>query len=171
MANHIYIGLGSNLSEPTKQLRSALEAIDKLPSTKIVQSSSLYSSKPMGPQDQPNYVNAVVQLSSDLEPLNLLSSLQHIENEHGRTRNSGRWTARTLDLDIILYNSQIIDLPTLSVPHPGMKEREFVLYPLLEIAPQLQLPCGNSLQSILHKVSRNRLYIVDKDVKWGKEPT
>lgn len=171
VTEHIFIGLGSNLSEPAKQLTSALSAINRLPDTKIIQCSSLYASKPMGPQDQPDYVNAVAELHSELEPLVLLSSLQQIEHKHGRTRNGERWAARTLDLDIILYDKKIIALPDLIVPHPGMKEREFVLYPLFEIAPHIHLPCGNSLRSILHRVSRNGLFVVKKDVEWDKEPT
>ena len=171
VVNHIFIGLGSNLSEPTKQITSALTAINSLADTTVVKCSSLYSSKPMGPQDQPDYVNAVAELRSKLEPLALLSGLQNIEFEHGRTRNGKRWTARTLDLDIILYDKQIIQLANLNVPHPGMKEREFVLYPLFELAPQLRLPCGNTLKSILHRVTRNGLFVLEKDVEWGKEPT
>lgn len=171
LVSDIFIGLGSNLSEPTQQLTSALSAIDELADTKIVKCSSLYSSKPMGPQDQPDYVNAVAQLQSGLAPLNLLSALQKIEYSHGRTRDGQRWTARTLDLDILLYDDKIISLPDLIVPHAGMKEREFVLYPLFEIAPELRLPCGNSLKSILHRVSRNGLFVLKKNVEWDKEPT
>lgn len=171
VVNHIFIGLGSNLSEPVEQLTSALSTIASLADTSIVKCSSLYSSKPMGPQDQPDYVNAVAELRSELEPLALLSALQKIEFDHGRIRNGKRWTARTLDLDIILYDKQMIELTNLIVPHPGMKEREFVLYPLFEIAPQLLLPCGNTLKSILNRVSRNGLFVLKRDVEWSKEPT
>lgn len=169
--SRIFIGLGSNLSEPTKQLLSALSAINRLADTKIVQCSSFYSSQPMGPQDQPDYVNAVAELQSQLQPLDLLSALQKIEYSHGRTRNGERWTARTLDLDIILFNDNVINLPDLIVPHTGMKEREFILYPLFEIAPKLDLPCGNSLESILNRVPRNGLFVLKTDIVWDKEPT
>ncbi len=168
-ANTIYIGLGSNLSEPFNQLLSALTEIDNLSDTQLIKCSSFYSSKPMGPQDQPDYVNAVAEIASSLAPMALLSRLQKIEHLRGRNRDGGRWTARTLDLDILLIGNEIIQMPDLLVPHPGIKEREFVLYPLHEIAPDLQFPCGNSLKSVLKKVSRNGLFVIEKEIKWGKE--
>jgi 2-amino-4-hydroxy-6-hydroxymethyldihydropteridine diphosphokinase len=110
--------------------------------------SSLYHSAPMGPQDQPDYVNAVMAVATALSPMELLRTLQGIENSHGRVR-AERWGARTLDLDILLYGEQVIELPDLSVPHIGMTEREFVLYPLYEIAPHTIIPNKGKLVELL----------------------
>ncbi len=159
-----FIGLGSNLAAPLKQIHRALDSISQLTDTQLVQASSLYASKPMGPQDQPDYVNAVVKIETRLAPHDLLSQLQKIELSHGRERKDQRWGPRTLDLDIILYGDQEIQTESLTIPHYGMKTREFVLYPLHEIAPELLLPCGNSLISVLNRVSRNELQIIATDV-------
>ena len=111
----------------------------------------------MGPQDQPDYVNAVAALDTTLEAEALLDALQQIEQLHGRQRKAERWGPRTLDLDILLYNNTVINSPRLTVPHYGMRQREFVLYPLYEIAPQLQLPDGTVLSSLLAQVPLNGL--------------
>ncbi len=134
-----YLGLGSNLNNPIQQLRKARMAICAIEGVKEIAFSSLYRSPPMGSQNQPDYVNAVMAIETHLPPLTLLASLQHIENEQGRIRTE-RWGARTLDLDILLFGEQILDFPDLIVPHYGMAERAFVLYPLLEIAPDLIIP-------------------------------
>lgn len=155
----VYIAIGSNLNHPVQQTQHAIEALKTLPQSQFMQASSLYSSTPMGPQDQPDYINAVVEIKTDLSPLELLNCTQSIELEHGRVRKDERWGPRTLDLDIILYGQQTIDNERLTVPHYGMKQREFVLYPLAEIAPELQLPDGVSLQSVLATVPRNGLSI------------
>ncbi|MGC7589374.1 2-amino-4-hydroxy-6-hydroxymethyldihydropteridine diphosphokinase [Bisgaard Taxon 46] len=138
-----YIALGSNLNTPVEQLNSALSALSELPQSQLVQVSSFYQSKPLGPQDQPDYVNAVACLETELEPLALLDHLQHIENTQGRVRLR-RWGERTLDLDILLYGDEIIQTERLTVPHYDMHQREFVIIPLFEIAPDLCLP--NSLK-------------------------
>ncbi len=135
-----YIGLGSNLVEPIKQVQDAIEEIKKLAHSHIINVSSLYLSKPMGPQDQDDYVNAVLALETKLAPLELLDALQNIENKAGRVRKENRWGARILDLDIILFGNEIINTERLIVPHYGMKTREFVLLPLAEIAADLMLP-------------------------------
>ncbi|WJG09145.1 2-amino-4-hydroxy-6-hydroxymethyldihydropteridine diphosphokinase [Aliiglaciecola sp. LCG003] len=167
MTPHIsYIGLGSNLSKPTEQLREALSALSKLEQTQLTQCSSFYASKPMGPQDQPDYVNAVAEIHTQLTAFELLEALQKIEHEQGRQRKNQHWGPRTLDLDILLFDQQQINSTLLTVPHYGMKEREFVLYPLHEINPQLLLPCGNSLISVLNNISRNGLQIIQQDVTW-----
>jgi 2-amino-4-hydroxy-6-hydroxymethyldihydropteridine diphosphokinase len=136
----VYIGLGSNLSTPAEQIKDARQAIDVLAGVQEVAFSSLYRSPPMGPQDQPDYVNAVMAVETDLPAIKILRCLQKIELDHGRVRKDERWGARTLDLDILLYGDQRINLPDLIVPHYGLAERAFVLYPLQEIAPALQLP-------------------------------
>jgi len=135
-----YIGLGSNLAKPVEQIKSARAAIASIAGVQELAFSSLYHSLPMGPQDQPDYVNAVMGVATDLSPMDLLRCLQNIENDHGRIREGERWGARTLDLDILIYGDQEIDLPDLTVPHKGIAERSFVLHPLFEIAPQLAVP-------------------------------
>nr|WP_298137242.1 2-amino-4-hydroxy-6-hydroxymethyldihydropteridine diphosphokinase [uncultured Pseudomonas sp.] len=145
----VYIGLGSNLAEPVQQLRSALAALAALPHTQLLACSSLYASDPLGPADQPRYVNAVAMLDSDLQPHALLDALQTIELEQGRTRKAERWGPRTLDLDILLFGQRILDDARLQVPHYHMHARPFVLYPLAELAPGLRLPDGRALDELL----------------------
>jgi len=151
-----FIGLGSNLAEPQRQLRSALEAIAALPQTQLLRCSSFYRSAPVGPAGQPDYINAVAELETGLSPLQLLDQLQAVEAAHGRER-SIRWGARTLDLDILLLDSQQLDEARLQVPHPRMTERNFVLVPLAELEPGLQLPSGESIQALLRQCPENRL--------------
>jgi 2-amino-4-hydroxy-6-hydroxymethyldihydropteridine diphosphokinase len=131
----VYIGLGSNLSNPEEQIRLARITIAKQVDITEIDFSSLYASSPMGPQDQPDYVNAVMRVNTGLSAMELLRVLQKIENNQGRIRKGDRWGARTLDLDLLLYADQQIDTPDLIVPHTGLSERAFVLYPLQEIAP------------------------------------
>lgn len=151
------IGLGSNLQNPIQQIASAKAAIISLSGVEEVAFSSLYQSPPMGPQDQPHYVNAVMAINTTLEPLVLLAHLQAIENSHGRVRQSQRWVARTLDLDILLYGEQQIALPQLIVPHVGMTERAFVLYPLYEIMPDLIIPALGALADVVKRCPLNGL--------------
>jgi 2-amino-4-hydroxy-6-hydroxymethyldihydropteridine diphosphokinase len=134
-----YIGLGSNLENPEKHVKSAIEDLNSLPNTNVIAQSSLYSSPPMGPQDQPDYINAVVVIDTELMALDLLDALQTVELNHGRERKR-RWGERTLDLDILVYDDDIISCERLTVPHPGIAERSFVLYPLAEVAPELHIP-------------------------------
>ena len=149
MMERVYIGLGSNLAEPLQQLRAALQAIARLPHSQLQAHSSLYSSDPLGPADQPRYVNAVAALDTALEPWQLLDALQGIEQEQGRVRKAERWGPRTLDLDILLFGERLIDDERLTVPHYHMHARPFVLYPLAELAAELQLPDGRSLAAML----------------------
>lgn len=145
----VYIGLGSNLDTPRQQLHSALEALARLPHSRLVGHSSLYASDPLGPADQPRYVNAVAALDTELQPWSLLDALQRIEQEQGRVRKAERWGPRTLDLDILLFGDRQIDDARLNVPHYHMHARPFVLYPLAELAPELQLPDGRDLHELL----------------------
>lgn len=154
-----YIAIGSNLSNPVEQANKAIEALAQHPDIHLMACSSLYSSTPMGPQDQPDYINAVAKVHTELSPLALLDCTQAIEQNQGRARKEERWGPRSLDLDIVLYGNQIIDSERLTIPHYGMKVREFVLYPLFEIAPQLQLPDGTELSTLLQQVDRNGLTI------------
>lgn len=149
MMQRAYIGLGSNLATPLLQLRSALDALSALTQSSVVAHSSFYISDPLGPADQPRYVNAVAALDTGLSPLALLDALQTIELEQGRTRKAERWGPRTLDLDILLFGNLHIDEPRLTVPHYHMHARAFVLYPLAEIAPDLRLPGGRPISELL----------------------
>lgn len=143
-----YIGLGSNLADPLTQLKSARAAIACLAQVKELAFSSFYHSPPMGPQDQPDYVNAVMAIATDIATLDLLRYLQKIEQEQGRVRGR-RWGERTLDLDLLLYGDQQINHPDLIVPHVGISKRAFVLYPLQEIAPTLVLPTLGDIEKLL----------------------
>ena len=144
-----YIGLGSNLSTPEVQLNAARLAIKSLSGVVEHAFSSLYRSPPMGPKDQPDYVNAVMAINTDLSAMALLRCLQQIELDQGRVRKDERWGARTLDLDILLYGQQMIDQPDLCVPHYGMAERAFVLYPLQEIAPEIEVPGRGKITELI----------------------
>jgi len=151
----VYIGLGSNLSDPRVQVTNAAAKIAKISESKLVALSSLYLSKPMGPQDQDDYINAVIAIETDLSALALLDALQAIENSAGRVRKDNRWGARILDCDILLFGNETIDNERLTVPHYGMKLREFVLLPLAEIAQNLSLPDGTSVNSLANEINCN----------------
>ncbi|MES2818594.1 MAG: 2-amino-4-hydroxy-6-hydroxymethyldihydropteridine diphosphokinase [Pseudomonadota bacterium] len=149
MTERVYLGLGSNLAEPRGQLNEALIALAALPHSQLAEVSSFYSSDPLGPADQPRYLNAVAALDTALEPLTLLDALQAIEQQQGRTRDGERWGPRTLDLDILLFGERLLDEPRLRIPHYHLQARPFVLYPLAEIAPHLRLPDGRLLDALL----------------------
>jgi len=134
-----YVGLGSNLENPVEQIKTALRELNGLPQCRLLQQSSLYQSAPMGPANQPDYINAVAALETSLSADDLLSALQGLELLHQRLRKE-RWGPRTLDLDLLLYADQTFNSERLIVPHPGLTERDFVLLPLFEIAPALVLP-------------------------------
>ena len=157
-----YIGIGSNQADPVKQAKHALAALKSLPDTQLSKYSSLYRSAPMGPQDQPDYINAVAEIETNLSALELLDELQKIELSQGRERKENRWGPRTLDLDIILYDNQQINNARLTIPHYGMRVREFVLYPLLEIAKDLVLPDGTLLAQLAGQCAKNGLTIIEE---------
>ncbi|MBD1228873.1 2-amino-4-hydroxy-6-hydroxymethyldihydropteridine diphosphokinase [Xenorhabdus griffiniae] len=152
-----YIAIGSNLANPLQQVNNALAALKKIPDTTFIARSSFYRTKPMGPQDQPDYLNLAVVLETQLSPETLLNHTQAIELEQGRVRKGERWGPRTLDLDIMLFGNHIINTERLTVPHYGLKQREFMLYPLAEIAPDLVFPDGETLAEQLKKVPENGL--------------
>ncbi len=143
-----WIGLGSNLEDPLAQVSTALQELRLLPDTTLAARSSLYRSDPVGPPGQPDYINAVAALDTRLEPEALLDALQAIEQMHQRVRKI-HWGPRTLDLDLLLYGDQVISTPRLTVPHAYMTERNFVLWPLAELAPELILPDGRPLNTLL----------------------
>ncbi|MBP6122073.1 MULTISPECIES: 2-amino-4-hydroxy-6-hydroxymethyldihydropteridine diphosphokinase [Providencia] len=155
----VYIAVGSNLGEPLLQAKQAIAALDAIPSSRVAATSSLYRTKPLGPQDQPDFLNLAVLLETGLEPEVLLDYTQKIELELGRERKAERWGPRTLDLDIMLFGNRTIQTPRLTVPHYGLKEREFMLYPLNDIAPNLVFPDGELLSERLVLIPKNGLML------------
>ncbi len=143
-----YIGLGSNLKQPTRQLTSALQSLAQLPQCRLRAWSCFYRSHAVGPGIQPDYINAAAQLDTDLEPSQLLGQLHAIEQRQGRQRLE-RWGPRTLDLDLLLFDQLILDTPRLTLPHPRLQLRAFVLLPLDEICPRLELPNGSTVAGLL----------------------
>jgi 2-amino-4-hydroxy-6-hydroxymethyldihydropteridine diphosphokinase len=162
MTNTVYISLGSNLENPRQQVITAVNELKQHPGIRVTAISPWYRSQPMGPQDQPDYINGVARLETELDPEQLLAALQAIENAHQRIRTV-RWGARTLDLDILLFGTDMINLPHLQIPHPGMTTRNFVLLPLADIAPELVLPNGTSLVTLLEICSSEGIVRLSPD--------
>ncbi|GIU16376.1 2-amino-4-hydroxy-6-hydroxymethyldihydropteridine diphosphokinase [Shewanella sp. MBTL60-007] len=154
----VYVALGANLADPISQLNNACEALLSLAAPQSFSVSPYYRSAPMGDVEQPDYVNAVAGFNTELTPIELLDALQNIENQQGRLREL-RWGPRTLDLDLLLYDSQYINTPRLTVPHYGMRERSFVLVPLFDIAPALTLPDNTKLASLISDSLRAELVL------------
>jgi 2-amino-4-hydroxy-6-hydroxymethyldihydropteridine diphosphokinase len=146
-----YVGLGSNLDEPENQVEQALLELDRLPHSRLVGRSSLYRSAPVGFAGQPDFVNAVGRLETGLPADRLLAALQDIESRHGRTRSFAN-APRTLDLDLLLFENLQLRTPRLTVPHPRMHERAFVLKPLVEISPEVSIPGLGPARDFLEKV-------------------
>jgi 2-amino-4-hydroxy-6-hydroxymethyldihydropteridine diphosphokinase len=135
------VGLGSNLGDPLAHLRRAIMDLRSLPGTRVVAVSSFYENPPFGPVAQPDFVNAVAGILTRLKPAELLAQLRQLEVAHGRTRRAGdKWGPRTLDLDVLVFGAESADTPELKIPHPGIRQRNFVLLPLAEIAPALLIP-------------------------------
>lgn len=156
-----YIGLGANLGDPVMTIESARSAVSRIADVRELAFSSLYRSTPMGPADQPDYVNAVMAVETTLAPLALLRELQIIETAYGRVRTGERWGPRTLDLDLLLYGDETIVSDVLTVPHPGIADREFVLYPLAEIAPDLDIPGRGPLADLVSKCPQRGLKVIE----------
>jgi 2-amino-4-hydroxy-6-hydroxymethyldihydropteridine diphosphokinase len=176
MGNHsanqaeAYIGLGANLDRPKQQLESALEQLRQIPEIIVQNCSSFYRSAPLGPKDQNDFINAAAKIRTSLCPMELLQQCQRIERLHGRVRKAQRWGPRILDLDILLYrpldvNTDLpassqwlnLDSPELSLPHPEIHHRAFVVIPLLELTPDLAIEADNLLKNSLEKLSAQRL--------------
>lgn len=150
----VYVGIGSNLDDPIAHVRRAFDDLSVLRNTVLIAHSSLYRSEPVGPAGQPDYINAAASLMTRLNPADLLSALQGIEIAHGRERNGERWGPRTLDLDLLVYGRETADGPRLTLPHPRIAERNFVLLPLEEIAPELQVPGLMSVATLARNVDK-----------------
>lgn len=144
-----YIAIGSNLASPLEQVNAAIQALGEIPESRIVALSSFYRTPPLGPQDQPDYLNAAVALETTLLPEALLNHTQRIELQQGRVRKAERWGPRTLDLDIMLFGDQVIHTERLTIPHYDMKNRGFMLWPLFEIAPECVFPDSITLHQQL----------------------
>jgi 2-amino-4-hydroxy-6-hydroxymethyldihydropteridine diphosphokinase len=146
-----YVGIGSNLDDPIRQVQRAFQALSGLLASYCVARSPLYRTAPLGgPADQPDYINAVAALDTGLTPGQLLAVLQALELAHGRDRTV-RWGPRTLDLDLLLYDQLISDDPRLTLPHPHLHQRPFVMHPLSDIAPDLMIPGRGWLKDLLAK--------------------
>ena len=152
-----YIGLGSNLDGPRYQLIRAFRELDRLPGTRCVARSAFYRSAPMGPADQPDYINAVAMIETRLGPYPLLFVLHQLERAHRRVRGARRWGPRTLDLDILIYGDVRLHGRRLEVPHPGLRQRNFVLYPLAELDPELWVPGQGSVRELVAACPRGGL--------------
>ncbi|MDP1603796.1 MAG: 2-amino-4-hydroxy-6-hydroxymethyldihydropteridine diphosphokinase [Legionella sp.] len=147
-----YLALGSNLGLPARQLRCAIQKLRKLPGIHVVKVASFYTSSAWGRKVQPAFCNTVVAIQTNLPPHTLLARCLYLEKSQGRLR-SVKWGARTLDIDILLYDQKIINHPNLSIPHPRLLERDFVLTPLLEIAPEACLPDGQSIAKLSQHIT------------------
>ena len=152
-----FIALGANLADPLGQIERAVAALQALPDSRFVACSPLYRSRPMGPADQPDYINGVAHIETRLSPHALLDQTQRIELALGRVRKEERWGPRTLDLDLLLFGDRQLNDARLTIPHYGMKERAFVLVPLFDLAPDLQLPCGSWLRDLVASCDRSGL--------------
>ncbi len=155
-----FVGLGSNIGEPRRQLQAAMKELDELPDTRAIAASALYRSAPLGYLEQPEFLNAVVELETQLTPEALFDGLQAIEKGHGRERPFAG-APRTLDLDLLLYGDTTLATPRLTLPHPRMHERAFVLMPLAEIAPQATIPGRGTARGLLAACEGQRVERID----------
>lgn len=147
-AKSVYIGLGSNIDQPYLQIKKSIIALDSLHETKVIIDSGYFNSKPMGPEDQPDYVNAVVEISTTLGAAELLKHCQLIEKQQGRIKKR-RWGERIIDLDILLYADIQLETEDLTLPHPGICQRDFVYKPLLKLNPEIEIPGKGLLHTVI----------------------
>ncbi len=154
--SHAFVALGANLADPVAQIRSALAALPPIPESGLLRASSLYCTKPVGIRGQPDFINAVAELETTLAPGALLAELFEIEARFGRRRDFHH-APRTLDLDLLLYDARSIDTPELTIPHPRMHLRAFVLAPLLEISPHCRIPGRGTAAAWLPSVSMQKI--------------
>lgn len=152
-----YIGLGSNLDDPVAQVRAGIAALAQLGHTRVETCSSFYRTAPVGLREQPDFINAVCRIRTGQAPAELMRNLLEIERMHGRSRHGDKGGPRTLDLDLLLYGDRAIQTPELTVPHPRLHERAFVLYPLHEIAPDLVIPGRGAVRELLAACAGQRV--------------
>ena len=152
-----YLGLGSNLRTPKRQMHQALRLLMNLPKTTLKKKSPLIQSEPSGVRGQPTYINAVVMLKTQLPPLSLLKHCQAIEKKQGRVRKK-KWGARTLDIDLLLYGNRTLNKPRLTIPHPRLTQRDFMLTPLLTLDEHVCLPDGSSVLEHQKRISNHVFY-------------
>lgn len=153
----VYISIGSNLNDPKKQIKCAIEKLNKLKYTQLIHISSFYKSIPLSQEKQPNYINSIVCINTNLSPKKLLINIQSIETDLGRTRTLNKWSSRTIDLDIILYENIKIKTNNLIIPHYDFHRRDFVLFPLKEIEPNLIFPDGESISKKISFIQQSKL--------------
>lgn len=152
-----YVALGSNLSDPARQVESAIGALAGLDATRLVSRSSLWKSRPLGPADQPDFINAVAGLMTTATPQALLTALKDLERRLGRTQPVMRWGPRVIDLDLLLYVDRQVEDPDLTLPHAGLHQRNFVLYPLAEIAAEVWVPGHGRVRTLKHRAAGDGL--------------
>ncbi len=161
----VFLGLGSNLGDPKANLCEAVERLSALPEIRLVRLSSLYLTAPVGYTDQPDFINAVAEIETDLSPTELQAFTKGIERDMGRTRNF-RWGPRVIDIDLLLYDAVEISTPELTIPHPRMTERAFVVEPLAEIAPDLPLPVGLTPGEVLSALGDQGVIRLPETDQW-----
>lgn len=152
--SRVFVALGSNLGDREAHLLQGAQDIAELNGCAKLVSSSIYETAPMGPQDQPDYLNSVCAFECDLEAFELLGQLQSIERQHGRVQSTQRWSARPLDLDIILFGNEQISSPELTIPHIGIAQRSFVLWPMAELDRELHVPGVGAVKALMSKCER-----------------
>ena len=151
--NQVYLGIGSNKNHPYFRINTVLKQINRIKSTNIVKKSSLYVTKPLGPQAQPNFINSVIEIRTSLEPIELLDELQNLERLHNRKKTK-RWGPRSMDIDILIYNNLIMNTDKLVIPHPGLEYRDFVLMPLYEITSyRFEIPKYGKIITLIKNLS------------------
>jgi 2-amino-4-hydroxy-6-hydroxymethyldihydropteridine diphosphokinase len=151
------IGLGSNLDDPAAQVRAGIAALDALAGSRVLSCSALYRTAPVGVAAQPDFINAVCLLETSLDAASLMRALLEVERRHGRVRGAEKGGPRTLDLDLLLYGEEILDSPEVTVPHPRLHERAFVLAPLAELAPDLVVPGRGPVRALLAACAGQRV--------------
>ena len=161
----VYVALGSNLGDRELHLSKACDDILALQASSDLTCSSVYETDPMGPQNQPDYLNAVCRFAYTDSALHLLDELQAIERRHGRVKNTERWTARPLDLDIVVFGDELIDHPRLQIPHIGIRERSFVLWPLIELEPELHIPGLGAIKALRAHCQQFGIKVYERAVK------